>query len=186
MSRLLRRYPINKKRLAFIQRRRPPSKTSQPGSNGAGRKGEGKDMAVSCQVCGQRFTRQHLFQQHILTHPDPDNKIFLCQICGKRFNRADHLNRHSLLHQVTVFKCQQCGEEFDRASHLDRHRRKNHPPVGQLPVHTPPTHPTGVRLPGVERFLLRPQPPRCRQGNRRVATCTSWLPSPPRSRFPRR
>ena len=143
MSRLLRRYPINKKRLAFIQRRRPLSKTSQPGSNGPGRKGEGKDMAVSCQVCGQRFTRQHLFQQHILTHPDPDNKIFLCQICGKRFNRADHLNRHSLLHQVTVFKCQQCGEEFDRASHLDRHRRKNHPPVGQLPVHTPPPTPQG-------------------------------------------
>lgn len=143
MSRLLRKYPMNKKRLAFIQRRPQNSKTSQAGGNGSNRKGDGKDTAVSCQVCGQRFTRQHLFQQHILTHPDPENKIFLCQICGKRFNRADHLNRHSLLHQVSVFKCQQCGEEFDRASHLDRHRRKNHLPVGHIPNHTPPHTPQG-------------------------------------------
>ena len=152
MSRLLRKYPINKKRLAFIQRRPQSSKTSQPGGNGFSRKGDGKDTAVSCQVCGQRFTRQHLFQQHILTHPDPDNKIFLCQICGKRFNRADHLNRHSLLHQVAVFKCQQCGEEFDRASHLDRHRRKNHPPVGQIPTQTPPHTPQG-KTPGGGAFV---------------------------------
>ena len=143
MSRLLRKYPGNRKRLAFIQRRPSLSKLSHAQGNGAGRKGEGKDTSVSCQVCGQRFSQQHLFQQHILTHPDPDNKIFLCQICGKRFNRADHLNRHSLLHQVSVFKCQQCGEEFDRASHLDRHRRKNHLPAGQIPSHTPPHTPQG-------------------------------------------
>lgn len=143
MSRLLRKYPVNRKRLAFIQRRPLHNKTLTLGSNGASGKAENKDMAVSCQVCGQRFTRQHLFQRHILTHPDPENKIFLCQICGKRFNRADHLNRHSLLHQVSVYKCQQCGEEFDRASHLDRHRRKNHPPAGQVPSQTPPQTPKG-------------------------------------------
>lgn len=143
MSRLLRKYPINKKRLAFIQRRPVHSKTVPLSSSGVNGKQESKDISVSCQVCGQRFTRQHLFQQHILTHPDPENKIFLCQICGKRFNRADHLNRHSLLHQVSVYKCQQCGEEFDRASHLDRHRRKNHPPAGQVPSHTPPQTPKG-------------------------------------------
>ena len=150
MSRLLRKYPVNKKRLAFIQRRPQVTKSSQLGTNGSNRKGDVKDMAASCQVCGQRFTRQHLFQQHILTHPDPENKIFLCQICGKRFNRADHLNRHSLLHQVSVFKCQQCGEEFDRASHLDRHRRKIHTPAGQLPAQTPPCTPQG-KFPSIIR-----------------------------------
>ena len=152
MSRLLRKYPVNKKRLAFIQRRPQSSKILAPGGNGANRKGEGKETAFSCQVCGQRFARHHLFQQHILTHPDPDNKIFLCQICGKRFNRADHLNRHSLLHQVAVFKCGQCGEEFDRASHLDRHRRKNHPPVGPFPAQTPPHTPQG-KTPGGGGFV---------------------------------
>ena len=157
MTRLLRKYPVNRKRLAFIQRRPKLSKSFQQGMNGTNRKGEGKDMVVSCQVCGERFTRQHLFQQHILTHPDPENKIFLCQICGKRFNRADHLNRHSLLHQVTVFKCQQCGEEFDRASHLDRHRRKNHPPAGQIPTHTPPQTPQG-KLGGSGISFLSPNP----------------------------
>ena len=100
--------------------------------------GESKEIAISCQVCGQRFNRQHQFQRHILTHPDPENKKFLCQICGKRFNRADHLNRHAILHgDIKVHKCLLCGEEFDRASHLDRHRRKHHPPAGQPPSQTP-------------------------------------------------
>ena len=144
MSRLLRGYPVNRKRLAFIQRRPHSSKPMHVGNTASLAKGDGKDVAVSCQVCGLRFSKQHLFQRHILTHPDPENKIFLCQICGKRFNRADHLNRHSLLHQVSIFKCQQCGEEFDRASHLDRHRRKNHPLAGQPPIQTPPTTPRNL------------------------------------------
>ena len=104
--------------------------------------GESKEVSISCQVCGQRFTKQHHFQRHLFMHPDPDNKKFLCQVCGKRFNRADHLNRHALLHgDVRVQKCLLCGEEFDRASHLDRHRRKHHPPAGQQPSQTPPLTP---------------------------------------------
>ena len=145
MSRILRKYPINKKRLAFIQRRPATNKSMDAvGSNlivNAGG-GESKEVSITCQVCGQRFTRQHHFQRHILIHPDPDNKKFLCQICGKRFNRADHLNRHVMLHGDIKFqKCVLCGEEFDRASHLDRHRRKQHPPAGQQPSQTPPLTP---------------------------------------------
>lgn len=144
MGRLLRRYPINKKRLAFIQRNPSASKPLEVVSNmlASLKGGENKEISISCQVCGQRFNRQHQFQRHILTHPDPDNKKFLCQICGKRFNRADHLNRHAILHgDIKVQKCLLCGEEFDRASHLDRHRRKLHPPAGQAPAQTPPLTP---------------------------------------------
>lgn len=144
MSRILHRYPIHKKRLAYIQRRPLQPKTMEVVGNlvvGA-KGGEAKEISIACQVCGQRFSRQYQFQRHILTHPDPDNKKFLCQICGKRFNRADHLNRHAILHgDIKVHKCLLCGEEFDRASHLDRHRRKHHPPVGQQPSQTPPLTP---------------------------------------------
>lgn len=110
-----------------------------------GSKGDAKgEVTTSCQVCNQRFTKQHHFQRHILTHVDPENKKFLCQICGKRFNRADHLNRHAILHgDIKVHKCLLCGEEFERASHLDRHRRKLHPPAGQAPSQTPPLTPQG-------------------------------------------
>lgn len=139
MSRILRKYPLNKKRLAFIQRRPLTTKSSDTGNLIVG---EGKEVSITCQVCGQRFNRQHHFQRHILTHPDPDNKKFLCQVCGKRFNRPDHLNRHVMLHgDVKLQKCVLCGEEFDRASHLDRHRRKHHPPAGQQPSQTPPLTP---------------------------------------------
>ena len=144
MGHLLRRYPINKKRLAFIQRNPSASKPLEVVSNMLAnlKGGENKEISISCQVCGQRFNRQHQFQRHILTHLDPDNKKFLCQICGKRFNRADHLNRHAILHgDIKVHKCLLCGEEFDRASHLDRHRRKLHPPAGQRPAQTPPLTP---------------------------------------------
>ena len=144
MSRILHRYPVNRKRLAFIQRTPTISKPIEVVGNllASMKGGESKEIAISCQVCGQRFNRQHQFQRHILTHPDPENKKFLCQICGKRFNRADHLNRHAILHgDIKVHKCLLCGEEFDRASHLDRHRRKHHPPAGQPPSQTPPLTP---------------------------------------------
>lgn len=167
MSRLLRRYPINRKRLAFIQRRTSTVKSMELIGNlmVSGAKGEVKEVTISCQVCGQKFGRQYQFQRHILIHPDPDHKKFLCQICGKRFNRADHLNRHAILHgDVKVQKCLLCGEEFDRASHLDRHRRKHHPPAGQQPSQTPPTtplmkSPTGgiPTSPGYDDFLTSPQ-----------------------------
>ena len=153
MSRILHRYPIHKKRLAYIQRKPTSSKTIEVVSNmlASMKGGESKEITISCQVCGQKFSRQHQFQRHILTHPDPENKKFLCQICGKRFNRADHLNRHAILHgDIKVHKCLLCGEEFDRASHLDRHRRKLHPPAGQAPSQTPPLTPqakTGFPFP---------------------------------------
>ena len=143
-SRILHRYPVNKKRLAFIQRKPTNSKSLDlVGSMLASTRGrDSKDVSISCQVCGQRFNCRHQFQRHILTHPDPENKKFLCQICGKRFNRADHLNRHAILHgDIKVHKCLLCGEEFERASHLDRHRRKLHPPAGQPPSQTPPLPP---------------------------------------------
>ena len=83
--------------------------------------------SYTCHECKQQFSALHLFQQHFLTHPDPDNKKFLCQVCGKRFSRADHLNRHAQLHtNIKVHKCILCGEEFPRASHLDKHRRRTH------------------------------------------------------------
>ena len=85
MHQILRKFPLNKKRLAFIQRRPLASKISEAGNHIVG---EGKEVSITCQVCGQRFNRQHQFQRHILIHPDPDNKKFLCQVCGKRFNRA--------------------------------------------------------------------------------------------------
>ena len=168
MSRILHRYPIHKKRLAFIQRRPLQPKTMEVAGNlvvGA-KGGEAKEISIACQVCGQRFSRQHQFQRHILTHPDPDSKKFLCQICGKRFNRADHLNRHAILHgDIKVHKCLLCGEEFDRASHLDRHRRKHHPPVGQQPSQTPPLTPQvkspppmSVDFDGVEFINIPPSP----------------------------
>lgn len=155
MSRLLRRYPVNKKRLAFIQRR-PSSKSVDNGGRSltvTTGSGDTKEVSITCQVCGQRFSRQHHFQRHILTHPDPDNKKFLCQICGKRFNRADHLNRHVTLHGDIKFqKCVLCGEEFDRASHLDRHRRKQHPPAGQQPSQTPPLTPQNKSVAAIEEI----------------------------------
>lgn len=144
MNRLLRKYPIHKKRLAFIQRKPLQPKPLEVVGNlvVSAKGGESKEVSISCQVCGQRFTKQHHFQRHLFMHPDPDSKKFLCQVCGKRFNRADHLNRHALLHgDVKVHKCLLCGEEFDRASHLDRHRRKHHPPAGQQPSQTPPLTP---------------------------------------------
>lgn len=86
-----------------------------------------KYSSYTCHECKQQFSALHLFQQHFLTHPDPDNKKFLCQVCGKRFSRADHLNRHAQLHtDIKVHKCILCGEEFPRASHLDKHRRRTH------------------------------------------------------------
>ena len=144
MGRLLRRYPVNRKRLAFIQRQPCPTKSIEVVGNliVSAKGGEAKEVAITCQVCGQKFGHQHQFQRHILMHPDPEAKKFLCQICGKRFNRADHLNRHAVLHmEVKLHKCLLCGEEFDRASHLDRHRRKHHPPAGQQPSQTPPLTP---------------------------------------------
>ena len=127
--------------MAFIQRRANAKPMELVGALATG-KGDSKDMTISCQVCNQRFSKQHHFQRHILTHVDPEHKKFLCQICGKRFNRADHLNRHAILHgDIKVHKCLLCGEEFDRASHLDRHRRKLHPPAGQPPSQTPPLTP---------------------------------------------
>jgi uncharacterized Zn-finger protein len=140
---ILSNYTLPTEKLAFIQQyiQTHPSADSHvttvvdPTDNGT------KSLLISCQVCGEIFNLLQKFQYHILTHPDPENKKFLCQICGKRFNRADHLNRHSVLHGKVLHKCLLCGEEFDRASHLDRHRRKNHPPVGQLPSQTPPLTP---------------------------------------------
>lgn len=83
--------------------------------------------AYICPECRSCFSLLHQFQDHLLTHPDPQDKKFLCQFCGKRFLRADHLNRHAMLHKnVKVFKCRVCGEEFGRASHLDKHRRRVH------------------------------------------------------------
>ena len=100
MNRILRRYPIHKKRLAFIQRKPLQPKPLEVVGNlvVSAKGGDSKEVSISCQVCGQRFTKQHHFQRHLFIHPDPDNKKFLCQVCGKRFNRADHLNRHALLH----------------------------------------------------------------------------------------
>lgn len=100
MNRILRKYPTHKKRLAFIQRKPLQPKPLEVVGNlvVSARGGESKEVSISCQVCGQRFTKQHHFQRHLFMHPDPDNKKFLCQVCGKRFNRADHLNRHALLH----------------------------------------------------------------------------------------
>lgn len=164
MSRLLRTYPINRKRLAFIQRRSSALKSVEIIGNlivSSKSGGEGKEITISCQVCGQKFSRQYQFQRHILTHPDPESKKFLCQICGKRFNRADHLNRHAILHgDIKVQKCLLCGEEFDRASHLDRHRRKHHPPAGQQPSQTPPSTPQmkSPTSPGFDGFLTSPPP----------------------------
>ena len=145
MWRLLRRYPMNRKRLAFIQRHSNQIKSLEVVGNVivSAKGGDGKEITITCQICGQKFGHQHQFQRHILMHPDPENKKFLCQICGKRFNRADHLNRHAVLHvEVKVQKCLLCGEEFDRSSHLDRHRRKHHPPAGQQPSQTPPLTPS--------------------------------------------
>jgi len=145
MWRLLHLYPMNRKRLAFIQRHSSQVKSVEVmgGVIVSGKGPDGREVAITCQICGQKFSQQHQFQRHLLTHPDPDNKKFLCQICGKRFNRADHLNRHASLHlEVKVQKCLLCGEEFDRASHLDRHRRKHHPPAGQQPSQTPPLTPS--------------------------------------------
>ena len=114
----------------------PPKSTAA--SNGAGSDGnstvtssgafdEENYSSYTCHECKQQFSALHLFQQHFLTHPDPDNKKFLCQVCGKRFSRADHLNRHAQLHtNIKVHKCILCGEEFPRASHLDKHRRRTH------------------------------------------------------------
>lgn len=168
MSRVLRTYPINRKRLAFIQRHPSALKSIEVVGNlivGA-KGGEAKEVTISCQVCGQKFSRQYQFQRHILIHPDPESKKFLCQICGKRFNRADHLNRHAILHgDIKVHKCLLCGEEFDRASHLDRHRRKHHPPAGQQPSQTPPSTPqmrsppAGIPTsPGFDGFVIGSQP----------------------------
>ena len=169
MSRILRTYPINRKRLAFIQRHPSALKSIEVVGNliVSAKGGEAKEVTISCQVCGQKFSRQYQFQRHILIHPDPESKKFLCQICGKRFNRADHLNRHAILHgDVKVHKCLLCGEEFDRASHLDRHRRKHHPPAGQQPSQTPPSTPqmtsppaTGLSpsLGGMDGFVLGAQ-----------------------------
>lgn len=169
MSRLLRMYPINRKRLAFIQRRSFAFKSVEVVGNliVSAKGGEAREVTISCQVCGQKFGRQYQFQRHILTHPDPENKKFLCQICGKRFNRADHLNRHAILHgDIKVQKCLLCGEEFDRASHLDRHRRKHHPPAGQQPSQTPPSTPqmksppgTFPTSPGFDGYMVDPQVP---------------------------
>eukprot|EP00731_Ephydatia_muelleri_P015257 Em0008g977a len=162
MSRILHRYPLNRKRLAFIQRRSVSVKIAEAGGAGTScstvaKPSESKETVTSCMVCGMRFNRPHQFQRHILTHPDPDNKRFLCQVCGKRFNRADHLNRHSTLHtDVHMHKCLLCGEEFDRASHLDRHRRKHHPPVGQPASQTPPLTPQAKSPPG--HGYLSPSP----------------------------
>lgn len=193
MSRLLRSYPVNRKRLAFIQRRPSGLRSMELIGNliVSGKGGDAKDVAISCQVCGQKFPRQYQFQRHILIHPDPESKKFLCQICGKRFNRADHLNRHAILHgDVKVHKCMLCGEEFDRASHLDRHRRKQHPPAGQQPSQTPPStplmkSPIGMTptSPGFDRFLASPQAPMdqqvcSREGGgreRRQAGAAGWL-----------
>ena len=142
---ILCNYTLPANRLAFIQQQsnNAGNHTSLGISNGS----SNKEVLVSCQVCGEMFSTLNKFQQHILTHPDPDTKKFLCQICGKRFNRADHLNRHSVLHGNVLHKCLLCGEEFDRASHLDRHRRKNHPPVGQTPSQTPPITPLHDKIP---------------------------------------
>ena len=184
MSRILRRYPMNRKRLAFIQRRPFTHKSMEMMGNliVSAKGGEAKEVAISCQVCGQKFSRQHQFQRHILTHPDPENKKFLCQICGKRFNRADHLNRHAILHgEVKVQKCLLCGEEFDRASHLDRHRRKHHPPAGQQPSQTPPSTPqmksppssSLPTSPGFDGFManmISPQAPPDQQVSTEIVT----------------
>ena len=170
MSRILRTYPINRKRLAFIQRHPSALKSIEvvgnPYSECEGRGGErGSLYRVKC--AGRNSAGSTQFQRHILIHPDPESKKFLCQICGKRFNRADHLNRHAILHgDVKVHKCLLCGEEFDRASHLDRHRRKHHPPAGQQPSQTPPSTPqmtsppaTGLSpsLGGMDGFVLGAQ-----------------------------
>lgn len=152
MGYLLRRYPVNRKRLAFIQRQPCQMKSVEVVGNliVSAKGGEAKEITITCQVCGQKFGHQHQFQRHILMHPDSEVKKFLCQICGKRFNRADHLNRHAMLHvEIKVHKCLLCGEEFDRASHLDRHRRKHHPPAGQQPSQTPPLTPQAKSPPAM-------------------------------------
>ena len=147
MNDLISSFSLPTQRLAFIQQQRASQVVNgnapQPLILGLGGvvSDPGKDVLISCQVCGERFGVLNRFQRHILSHPDPEAKKFLCQYCGKRFNRADHLNRHSVIHGNVTHKCLLCGEEFDRASHLDRHRRKNHPPAGQAPSQTPPTTP---------------------------------------------
>ena len=145
MNHLISSFSLPTQRLAFIQQQTAPPVVSghAPQLAIGGVVGDSKDLIISCQVCGERFSSQIKFQTHILSHPDPDTKKFLCQYCGKRFHRADHLNRHSVIHGNVVYRCLLCGEEFDRASHLDRHRRKNHPPAGQAPSQTPPTTPHG-------------------------------------------
>ena len=108
--------------------------------------------AYICPNCRECFTVLHQFQDHLLTHPDPEDKKFLCQFCGKRFLRADHLNRHSTLHKdVAMYKCRTCGEEFGRASHLDKHRRRMHASTAanKIPIKT-----GGKRSEGCNLHLL--------------------------------
>ncbi|KAL5491040.1 hypothetical protein EMCRGX_G016255 [Ephydatia muelleri] len=142
MSRILHRYPLNRKRLAFIQRRSVSVKIAEAGRS--------RDV-----VLNRRKAEREQGDRHLL-HGVRDEVQPTPPVPEAHPHPPRPGQQEVPLPDVHMHKCLLCGEEFDRASHLDRHRRKHHPPVGQPASQTPPLTPQAKSPPG--HGYLSPSP----------------------------
>ena len=96
---------------------------------------ESKNELFVCQQCGQAFSTEQGFQEHIeATHDDveihgenigeisPGDGLFSCPQCDKKFKQMYSVYRHQrIVHEKTKFSCRKCGKSFEERRNLITH-----------------------------------------------------------------
>eukprot|EP00794_Sanderia_malayensis_P013975 gene13975-15433_t len=84
---------------------------------------KGKRM-FNCTVCSEEFKKKRDLTNHMLLHPESDNKKTVCEICDKKFSQSSALLKHQRIHSgEKPYKCNICNKGFNAMCNLITHER---------------------------------------------------------------
>ncbi|XP_017114660.1 GDNF-inducible zinc finger protein 1 [Drosophila elegans] len=79
-----------------------------------------------CDECGQLFSDEHLYNEHLDRHLDRREmkQFFPCPECPQTFSKKIHLKDHrAQVHSLRNFRCSICGEIFSEMGAKLRHEK---------------------------------------------------------------